>query len=128
MALEIVEITHVNITVPKADEEATKHFYKNVLGLEEIVKPDEQKSRGGAWFRHGALELHLSIDDTATDNAVSRRHVCYRVADIGRAEQSFRDAGVEVIPDNRPVEGWLRFYVRDPGGNRLEIAQRSLES
>jgi catechol 2,3-dioxygenase-like lactoylglutathione lyase family enzyme len=128
MTLEIVEITHVNITVPKAAEEAAKHFYKNVVGLEEIIKPDQQKSRGGAWFRHGALELHLSIDDNATDNAASRRHVCYRVADITRAEQSFRAAGVEVIPDNRPMAGWLRFFVRDPGGNRLEIAQRSSES
>jgi len=22
-----------------------------------------------------------------------------------------------------PTPGWSRFYVRDPGGNRLEIAQ-----
>jgi catechol 2,3-dioxygenase-like lactoylglutathione lyase family enzyme len=128
MAFDIVQISHVNITVPEASEEATKSFYKNILGLEEIPKPDKQKKRGGAWFRHGALELHLSIEDAAADNAASRRHVCYVVADIEKAEEHFRAAGVEVIPDNRPVEGWLRFYVRDPGGNRLEIAQRNLES
>jgi len=128
MAFDIVEITHVNITVPKAVEEATKSFYKNVIGLEEIPKPDEQKKRGGAWFRHGALEIHLSIEDAAADNAASRRHVCYAVRDIGEAEEHMRARGVEVIPDNHPVEGWLRFFVRDPGGNRLEIAQRNLES
>jgi|ERR1044072_7660443 len=128
MAFEIVEISHVNITVPKAAEESSKHFYKNILGLEEIPKPETQKKRGGAWFKQGALELHLSIDDTATDNSTSRRHVCYMVADIRKAEQFMRDCGVEVFPDNQPVEGWLRFYVRDPGGNRLEIAQRDPES
>jgi catechol 2,3-dioxygenase-like lactoylglutathione lyase family enzyme len=128
MAFDIVEINHVNITVTQAVEEATKSFYKNVLGLEEIPKPDEQKKRGGAWFRHGALELHLSIEDAASGNAASRRHVCFAVADIEKAEEHLRAAGVEIIKDNRPVEGWLRFYVRDPGGNRLEIAQRNLES
>lgn len=128
MALEILEINHVNITVPRSAEAATKHFYAKVVGLEEIEKPDKLKSRGGAWFRHGSLEIHLSIEDGVSDNAASKRHVCYRVADIGRAEQAFRAAGVEVIPDSRPVEGWLRFYVRDPGGNRIEIAQRSLGS
>jgi hypothetical protein len=50
------------------------------------------------------------------------------VADIRQAEQFMRDCGIEVFPDNQPVEGWLRFYVRDPGGNRLEIAQRNPES
>jgi catechol 2,3-dioxygenase-like lactoylglutathione lyase family enzyme len=128
MAFEIIEIAHVNITVPKAAEESTKHFYKNILGLEEIPKPESQRKRGGAWFKQGALELHLSIDDTALDNSTSRRHVCYLVPDIKSAEQFMRDSGVEVLPDNRPVSGWLRFYVRDPGGNRLEIAQRNLES
>ena len=35
-----------------------------------------------------------------------------------------REAGVEIIRDNRPLDGWRRFYVRDPGGNRIEIAER----
>lgn len=128
MALGIVEINHVNITVPEAAEEATKQFYRNILGLEELPKPDGLKKRGGAWFRLGALELHLSVEDTGSDNAASRRHVCYEVADLGKAEKVFRDAGIEVIPDGRPINGWLRFYAHDPGGNRLEIAQRELGS
>ncbi|MFP5260285.1 MAG: VOC family protein [Blastocatellia bacterium] len=128
MALEILEINHVNITVPESAEEATKRFYTDVIGLEEVAKPDKLKGRGGAWFRHGGLEIHLSVEESASGNAASRRHVCYRVADIGRAEQAFRAAGVEVVPDRRPIEGWLRFYVHDPGGNRIEIAQRSFGS
>jgi predicted enzyme related to lactoylglutathione lyase len=46
------------------------------------------------------------------------------VKDLAEAEQKFRSAGVEILPDDQPTPGWLRFYVRDPGGNRLEIAQR----
>lgn len=35
-----------------------------------------------------------------------------------------REASIEIIPDNRPIDGWRRFYVRDPGGNRIEIVER----
>jgi predicted enzyme related to lactoylglutathione lyase len=51
--------------------------------------------------------------------------VCFSVVDLKTAETRFRDAGVEIIPDSRPIEGTSRFYVRDPAGNMLEITQAS---
>jgi catechol 2,3-dioxygenase-like lactoylglutathione lyase family enzyme len=54
---------------------------------------------------------------------MSKRHVCYTVSNLAEAEQRFRNGGVEIFPDDIPTPGWSRFYVRDPGGNRLEIAQ-----
>ncbi|PYS80048.1 MAG: bleomycin resistance protein, partial [Acidobacteria bacterium] len=45
--------------------------------------------------------------------------------DLAATEKRFRAAGVEIVPDARPVPGSRRFYVRDPGGNQLEIAQAS---
>lgn len=125
MAIEITEINHVQITVTRSVEEAAKHFYGSVLGLEEIPKPGESARRGGAWYRCGSVELHVSIEESATANDESKRHVCYMVSDVSRAESALREAGVEIIPDRQPIEGWLRFYVRDPGGNRIEIAQRA---
>jgi catechol 2,3-dioxygenase-like lactoylglutathione lyase family enzyme len=122
MSIGIVEVNHVNIRVPKAVEEATKHFYTKIIGLAEIEKPAESKKRGGAWFVCGAVQLHLSLSDGEA-NEVSKRHICYLVASLTEAENQFRKAGVEVIPDDMPVAGWNRFYVRDPGGNLLEIAQ-----
>ncbi len=126
MAVTIEAIDHVQITVPKAAEAAAKRFYGEVLGLEEIPKPAVLAGRGGAWFQKGTLQVHLSVEEGVLEgNHASRRHVCYMVADLEEAEREMRAAGVEIIPDNQPVEGWLRFYVRDPGGNRLEIAQRA---
>lgn len=115
---------HVNVTVPKSLEAAAKHFYAVVMGLEEVPKPETSRGRGGAWYQLGPMQLHLSIEDGLGENCVSKRHVCYTVADLAEAEERFRSAGVEIIPDDLPAPGWLRFYVRDPGGNRLEIAQR----
>jgi catechol 2,3-dioxygenase-like lactoylglutathione lyase family enzyme len=117
------QIHHVNVTVPKSLEDAAKHFYGVVMGLEEVLKPEDSRKRGGAWYQLGSLQLHLSIEAELGENCISKRHVCYTVSDLAQAEQRFRNAGVEIIPDDLPTPGWSRFYVRDPGGNRLEIAQ-----
>jgi catechol 2,3-dioxygenase-like lactoylglutathione lyase family enzyme len=124
MGIGIVAISHIQITVPAAAEEDSKRFYRDVLGLEEIPKPASSKSRGGAWFRRGSVEVHLSVEDAAAGNNSSRRHICYLVADLAQAEIGLSNADVEIIPDDRPIIGWQRFYVRDPGANKIEIAQR----
>ncbi|HYV04310.1 MAG TPA: VOC family protein [Blastocatellia bacterium] len=124
MGIGILEISHIQITVPRAAEDDSKRFYRDLLGLEEIPKPGYSESRGGAWFRQGSVEVHLSVEDSASQNISSRRHICYVVADLAEAEARLRNAGVEIIPDDRPIAGSKRFYVRDPGANKIEIAQR----
>jgi catechol 2,3-dioxygenase-like lactoylglutathione lyase family enzyme len=119
--MEVIALHHVNVTVPASLEEAAKQFYGSVMGLPEVPKPEESKGRGGAWYQLGAVQLHLSREDAPMENR--KRHVCYQVRDLAQAEQRFREAGVEIIPDDMPVADWPRFYVHDPGGNRIEVAQ-----
>ena len=117
------QIHHVNVTVPKSLEDAAKNFYGVVMGLQEVPKPESSQARGGAWYQLGRLQLHLSIESSFGVECNSKRHICYTVANLAEAEEKFRSAGVEILPDDQPTPGWSRFYVRDPGGNRLEIAQ-----
>ena len=117
-----IELHHVNVTVPSALEAATKDFYGDVLGLEQVPKPAAAR-QSGAWYQIGANQLHLSVDDEET-GPLSSRHICFAVSDLGASEKRFRDAGVEIIPDPRPIPSMQRLYVRDPGGNQLEIVQR----
>jgi catechol 2,3-dioxygenase-like lactoylglutathione lyase family enzyme len=124
MAIGIIEVNHVNVVVPRSLEETTKHFYGSVLGLKEIPKPIESQGRGGAWYQLGSVQLHLSVRGDTGDAAAARGHVCYTVADVGSAEEQLRAVGVEIIPDDRPIAGQPRFYVRDPGANLIEIAQQ----
>ena len=114
---------HVNVTVPRSLEDAAKHFYGTVMRLQEVPKPEASRGRGGAWYQLGPMQLHLSIEDGLGADCHSKRHVCYTVENLAEAEDQFRNAGVEILPDDIPTPGWSRFYVRDPGGNRLEIAQ-----
>ena len=116
----ITALHHVNVTVPAELEAATKEFYGAVLGLKQIPKPSTAR-QSGAWYEIGATQLHLSVNDEARGQLGSG-HVCFAISDLVEAEQKFREAGVEIIPEPSPNSS--RFFVRDPGGNLLEIAQK----
>lgn len=118
----VTQLHHVNVTVPAELEAAAKDFYGSVLGLNQVAKPAAARQTG-AWYQIGDNQLHLSVEDEDR-GPLSSRHICFKVADLNAAEKRFSDAGVEVIADPRPVPGTLRFYVRDPGGNQLEIVQQ----
>ena len=124
MSIGIIAVNHVNVTVPAALEAAAKDFYREVLGLPQIPKPAGTRQNLGAWYQLGALQLHLSTED-GVRNEASDRHVCYQVADVAVASEQFRNAGVDIIPDPRPPAGQSRFFVRDPGGNLIEITQKT---
>jgi catechol 2,3-dioxygenase-like lactoylglutathione lyase family enzyme len=116
---------HVQITVVPEAEAACQRFYGSILGLREIAKPENLKRRGGAWYDAGAVELHVSIEPAVLEqNRGSKRHVRFRTDDLASWERRLRAANVEIIEDDQPVPEWIRFYVRDPAGCRIEIAQR----
>ncbi len=117
----VTSLHHVNVTVPPELEAATKQFYSEVVGLKQVPKPASAR-QSGAWYQIGENQLHLSVEDEER-GPLSSRHICFHVSALAEAERRFRDAGVEVIPDPRPISGTARFYVRDPGGNQLEIVQ-----
>jgi catechol 2,3-dioxygenase-like lactoylglutathione lyase family enzyme len=120
--MSVTNLDHVNVTVSAELEEVTKTFYGAVLGLSQVPKPAAAR-HSGAWYQIGATQLHLSVEDE-DPGPLSSRHVCFLVSDLAQAEDRFRDAGVEIISDPRPLFGRPRFYVRDPPGNLLEIVQR----
>ncbi|MEK6281822.1 MAG: VOC family protein [Acidobacteriota bacterium] len=126
MGIGIIDVNHVNVTVTADLEQAAKRFYAEVLGLKQMPKPEGTRQLTGAWYQLGTAQLHLSVEDDP-QNAASDRHVCYRVADVAAAEAEFRNAGTEVIPDPRPTGKPSRFFVRDPGGNLIEITEKPAE-
>jgi len=123
MAIGVIEFHHVNITVPRHLEQAAKNFYATTLGLTEVPKPEASRGRGGAWYQLSSMQLHLSIEEKSGDET-STRHVCFVVERLDRAQKNLAAAGVEILPDPRPIPGTRRFYVRDPGNNLIEIAER----
>ncbi len=118
-------IDHVQITIPRACEAEARRFYGDGLGFREIPKPTELQRNGGMWYQLGNVHLHVSLEDIEmAENSASRRHIAYDVADLDAVERRLRERGIAVIPDQQPAAGFRRFYLRDPGGNRIEISQR----
>jgi catechol 2,3-dioxygenase-like lactoylglutathione lyase family enzyme len=77
-----------------------------------------------AWLRCGPVKVHVSADAAGAEGqARAKRHVCFVVADLAETERALRERGVAILPDERPVPGWPRVFVRDPAGNRVELAR-----
>ncbi len=109
------------MTVPRAKEAQCLAFYRDVLELPEIPKPEELRARGGAWFQVGALQFHIGVDPEPSP--ASKRHVCFLVPDLAAARTDVVAKGVSIEGDG-VAEGLSRFFIRDPAGNRIEIGQR----
>jgi catechol 2,3-dioxygenase-like lactoylglutathione lyase family enzyme len=122
MSIAITSLQHVNIRVQPAVEEAAKMFYGTLLGLPEVPKPEDAAARGGAWYQLGDIQLHLSRDKNAANDG-SKRHICFHVADLAEAQRHLENLGVEILPDDQPIAGQPRFYIRDPGGNLIEVGE-----
>ena len=120
MSLGIIGIDHIQIAVPKALEPECLSFYRTVLTLTEVEKPEHLKARGGAWFQAGPTQMHIGIDPDASPK--SKRHICFLVGDLAEAKTEILSHGVP-IEDEGLAEGLRRFFVRDPAGNRIEIGQ-----
>lgn len=112
----IVRLGHVNLSVD--DVGAAADFYGGILGLAPAPRPADA-GRAGCWFRLGDIEIHLS-HEVGANNAASKRHVAFQVADLDALRSRLRTAGAPV-EDGRPMAGVRRFFARDPAGNRLEF-------
>jgi catechol 2,3-dioxygenase-like lactoylglutathione lyase family enzyme len=121
MQSAVTSFHHVNITVRPEDEAQTKHFYSAVLGLREVPKPEASRARGGAWYQLGPIQIHLSRENGVINDG-AKRHFCLLVNDMDHIKERLRSAGVDILPDEQPAPNNPRFFVRDPGGNRIEIA------
>lgn len=123
MSLGIIGIDHIQIAVPKALEPECLSFYRTVLALTEVKKPEKLKARGGAWFQISpTTQMHIGIDPEPSPK--SKRHICFLVGDLAAAKTTVQSRNVP-IEDEGTAEGLTRFFIRDPAGNRIEIGQRA---
>jgi catechol 2,3-dioxygenase-like lactoylglutathione lyase family enzyme len=112
--------SHVAISV--GDLDAARHFYCDLLGFEELPRPDF--GIDGAWLRVGDLQLHLIVlDEPREGSAHFALHVPTE-AFAGTIE-ALKEAGAALRSEpsyredfGRPV--WAAFLT-DPFGNAIEI-------
>lgn len=120
---QITAIDHAQITVPKDMESLAKNFYCEVLGLQEIPKPQNRVRRGGFWIQVGDAQLHVGLED-GVDRSLTKAHVAYRVNDLKLWREKLQRQGIEIF-ESMPLPGAQSFEFRDPFGNRVELIQLS---
>ncbi len=121
MAYELTAIHHIQLAMPAGEEEAGRMFYGELLGLPEVPKPSELAPRGGLWFRSGSLELHLGVEREGFSPA-RKAHPAFLVNGLDELRERLDAAGYRLDEDVQ-LEGYRRFHVRDPFGNRLELVE-----
>ncbi|MGE7596526.1 VOC family protein [Peribacillus frigoritolerans] len=112
---------HVQITIPKETEEKAKNFYCDILGLQEIEKPDSLKGRGGFWLKVGDKDVHIGTEDDF-DRLKTKAHIAYEVEDISYWKNRLTKENIQIL-DGVPIPNFERFEFRDPFGNRVEMIQ-----
>jgi catechol 2,3-dioxygenase-like lactoylglutathione lyase family enzyme len=111
-------IDHVQIAIPVDGEKIAQPFYRDLLGLTEVAKPPNMAARGGAWYEAGHIKVHLGVEDDFRAN--DKAHVAFVVDDVAALAQCAEAAGFKV-KHNNDLPGYLRAFLYDPFGNRIEI-------
>jgi len=113
-----ISLHHAQVFYPPGEEARARRFYAEVLGLEEIERPDTLRDREGLWFAAPPGHVHLSADHDLALHP--RRHFALRVPDLDAAVHTLKRSGAR-FEDADPIPGWRRTYVFDPFGNKIEL-------
>jgi catechol 2,3-dioxygenase-like lactoylglutathione lyase family enzyme len=130
--MEIASLHHIALTV--TDLERSRSFYREVLGLREIERPNF--SFPGAWFQVGdAQQLHLIVHTNPTfrtGKGLDTRdvHFALRVRDYWETVEFLRAHGYvedgademrKIIVNPRATAGFPQMYILDPDRHVIEI-------
>lgn len=118
--MAILALDHVQLAMPAGREEEARRFYSDLLGFTEQAKPANLAARGGCWFTRGPIKLHLGVEQDF--RPARKAHPAFVVDDLATLRKTLETAGCHVVEDE-PLEGYQRFYVNDPFGNRIELMQ-----
>ena len=118
--MSVLGLDHIQLAIPEGGEERAREFFGDLLGMVEVAKP-ANLSPQGCWFEGGAARLHIGVDPDF--RPATKAHPAFLVEDLKVLRARLEAAGCETS-DDKPVEGYARFFTRDPFGNRIELMQR----
>jgi len=109
-------IQHVALRV--ADSPGATSFYRDVLGMKEVARP-EPALVPGAWLDAGGQQIHLIEDD----GPIGTPHFALTVEDLASTIASIREHGVIVYETEHLPGAGYQAFVQDPSGNVIELNQ-----
>ena len=131
----LIGLQHVALIV--SDLDASRRFYGEQLGMEELQRP-ASFGFAGAWYRAGGQEIHLigAADTSAQPGWGSRprtdvglaAHLAFEVDDLDTECERLRSIGVDACSAARPRgDGVVQIYFEDPDGHLVELFEQTGE-
>ena len=103
-------VDHVQLAAPPDCEKDARRFFGDLLGLEELEKPAALRDRGGVWFRVGAQQLHIGVEEPFAP--ARKAHAAFSVTGYEELVDRLRAAGVDLTEDDS-IPGVRRCVVED---------------
>ena len=121
MTGDYLGLDHIMLGAPPDAADAARKFFGKVLGMPEIPVPEALRDRVHCWFRCGDAEIHVA--SIPGYRPPDRPHAAFRVSSpeaLEKIKSALLAAGHPVIDNTERPEA-VRFFTRDPWGNRLEF-------
>ncbi len=118
----VTGLDHVQVAAPPGCEEQARGFYGELLGLPEVEKPAALRTRGGAWFRCGAQQLHVGVQDPYEPARKAHPALIVASGTLDALADRLTAAGAKLDWDDS-LDRSRRFYTSDPWGNRIELLE-----
>ncbi len=117
-----LDLHHVSLTISNLTK--SKAFYRDILCLEELERPDFDFE--GAWFRIGKGQLHLIVDESLPKDPkqiIDSRgpHFAVRVDAYDKTAQWLKENQIEILEKPNSRSGFAQIFCCDPDGNIIEL-------
>ena len=128
MPIRVKGIDHITIVVKDLDR--TRAFYVDVIGMQEVPRPDF--GFPGLWFQAGSTQIHLNVEGPEGGRAglasqggskpTRGHHYAFLVDDAAAAARRIEALGLTLAsaPRSRP-DGAIQMYLRDPDDHLVEL-------
>lgn len=131
MSTSVVQVNRYDhITIISADLAATRRFYVDLLGMEEVDRP--AFGFPGSWFQIGTMQIHVTQESDESGQAgwgdrgvkITPRghHFAFEVDDVEKAIEALSTEGVEIAsPLQTRPDGIRQVYFYDPDKHLVEL-------
>jgi len=119
--MTIHSISHVQLAFPAGAEGPIRHFYRDLLGLPEVRLRADEALR----FAAGTQRIDL-VPTAGAQAAPAVSHLAFQVSDLPALRGRLLQAQW-ALEERQALPGYLRFFVQDPAGNRLEFLEPDTE-
>ena len=126
--MELAGILETVVYCTSENEDATRRFYRDVLGLRPLREDSVAHRLGSGVFLLFNRDESSVQDSPPAHGAAGPVHTCFlaREAEYELWKERVAASGVEIVQEIAWPSGPRSFYFEDPAGNMLEIAERDM--